>query len=128
MIQSKTDTLGILAGILCMMHCLATPFLFVAKSCVSSCCESAPRWWGLIDIGFLAVSLYAVYRSSQSSSRIMVKYGMWFSWLTLSFIITNEYVSFLSLSELAIYLPAISLVALHFYNIRTCSRLGCCTD
>jgi hypothetical protein len=128
MFSIKSDYYGMLASGLCMIHCLATPFLFVAKSCASSCCESAPSWWGWIDFGFLAVSLYAIYASSKSSANSLIKYGLWSSWMALSFIIINEYATLITLSELIIYLPAVSLVALHFLNIRSCRNAACCAN
>ena len=50
----KADTVGAAASFLCMIHCVATPFLFVAQACASTCCSAAPTWWRAID--FASVS------------------------------------------------------------------------
>ena len=39
------DKIGIISSSLCMIHCLGTPFIFVAKACSATCCSDAPTWW-----------------------------------------------------------------------------------
>ena len=50
------DNIGIIASSLCMIHCIGTPFLFIAKACSVSCCSDVPIWWQLIDYFFLIKS------------------------------------------------------------------------
>ena len=45
----KSDTIGALASGLCMVHCLATPFFFIASACSASCCSNTPLWWQWMD-------------------------------------------------------------------------------
>jgi hypothetical protein len=115
---SKADLLGTLASSLCMVHCLATPFLFIAQTASASSHEVTPVWWSSIDYILLAVSFFAVLRSSQTSSILWVKYALWISWITLALIILNEKLELFSLSEIAIYIPAGLLVLAHLYNRR----------
>lgn len=123
--KSRTDIIGMLASILCMIHCIATPFIFLAKSCSSSCCEASPGWWSWLDFFFLLISFYAVYQSSQLTTKKWVKYTMWVCWILLLITILNEYVQLLSLYRNSNYLPAIMLVIIHFYNLKFCK---CKTD
>lgn len=112
----QTDKVGIIASALCMIHCIATPFLFLARSC----CEASPNWWSSLDFVFLAVSFFAIYQSSKNSSKNWIKYAMWTSWLFLLIIILNEKLKFVSVFESASYFPAMTLVFLHFYNLKYC--------
>ena len=67
----KSDIVGALASGLCVVHCIATPFLFVAQSCsVSGCCsEASPTWWSSIDYLFIGITLLAVYYSGKSTGK-----------------------------------------------------------
>ena len=55
------DSIGMIAGTLCAIHCIATPFLFVAKACSTVCCADAPLWWKAIDYIFLVISFIAIF-------------------------------------------------------------------
>jgi hypothetical protein len=126
----KTDKVGIIASALCMIHCIATPFLFLAKSCSASCCEASPNWWSSIDFIFLLVSLLAIYQSSKNTSKIWMKYAMWISWAFLLAVLLNEKLQLFSLTENGIYFPAIMLIVLHIYNLKycQCKTDTCCTS
>ncbi len=129
-ITFKTDKIGILASTLCMIHCIATPFLFLSSSCSSTCCESSPNWYSSLDFLFLLISLFAIYQSSKNSSKIWMKYAMWTSWGLLLAILLNEKIHLYSLFEYAIYFPALALVILHIYNLKycQCKTDACCTN
>ena len=126
----KTDKIGIIASAVCMLHCFATPFLFLAKSCTATCCATSPDWWKAIDFVFLLVSFFAIYQSGKTTSKAWVKYSMWISWGLLMVVILIEHMNIVPLFESAIYLPAITLVLLHFYNYKYCSCKadGCCIN
>ena len=125
-----TDKIGIIASTLCMIHCIATPFLFLAKSCSSACCESSPSWWSSLDFLFLFVSFFAIYQSSKNSSKIWMKYTMWSTWAFLLAIVLNENIHLFSLTEYVIYFPAITLIVLHVYNLKYCQCKAdkCCPN
>ena len=129
-VAEKSDSIGVMASGLCLIHCLATPFLFVAKSCAVSCCADAPIWWGLLDYIFLVVSFFAVYWTASTTSNKLVKFALWLSWFVLSFILINEQIQLFALSKYAIYLPAFALVSLHIYNLKycQCQDAVCCTE
>jgi len=125
----KTDKIGIIASTLCMIHCIATPFLFLAQSYSTSCCGASPNWWSSLDFLFLLISFFAIYQSSKNSSKTWVKYAMWVSWALLLTGLLNKKFQLLSVVESAMYFPAVMLVLLHLYNLRycQCKTETCCT-
>ena len=127
---TKTDQVGIIASALCMIHCLATPFLFIAKSCSATCCEATPSWWTSLDYLFLLISFVAIHHSSKNTSSSWLKYALWISWSSLLILLINEKLQFLSVSVYAIYVPAIMLVLFHIYNLKycRCDNEECCTS
>ncbi len=127
---NKSDSLGALAGTLCMLHCFATPFLFVAMAGSADYSGEAPTWWVSINYAFLIISFFAVYRSVQTTSRSFMKPLFWVSWVVLSLVIVNEQFSWLELSEAVTYFAATFLVILHLYNRRYChcKTDHCCVD
>lgn len=124
-LYKKSDQLGALSSIICGIHCMATPFLFVAKSCSVTCCSQTPIWWQFIDVLFLIVSFIAIYFSAKNSINTKIKIGLWVSWVILALLITNDFYNMLYLPHWFIYIPAISLIFLHIYNLKYCQ---CKTD
>ncbi|CAM1341316.1 MerC domain-containing protein [Tenacibaculum amylolyticum] len=128
-LSQKSDLAGILASSLCLVHCIFTPFLFVAQTQMA-CCEAVPGWWGSIDYLFLAISFFAIYKSTKTTTKNWVKISFWLSWTALSIIIVNEHFGWFHLVEESIYVPALALIFLHFYNIKYCQCSGekCCSS
>lgn len=116
----RADSIGAIASGLCLIHCLATPFLFVAKSCSTTCCSAAPAWWLWFDFAFLFVAFFAVYRSTKTTTKPWISYVLWASWIALASVIFNEQVHLVSLNKYVSYIPAISLVVFHLYNLKYC--------
>ncbi|PZE17739.1 MerC domain-containing protein [Putridiphycobacter roseus] len=128
--KMKADTIGIFAGTLCLVHCVATPFIFIAKACASTCCSAAPTWWKWIDYLFIVVSFIAIYYATKNSNKRWIQIALWGAWTVLLFTIINEAIVMLVLPESFIYYPALSIVALHLYNRRycTCQEDKCCAN
>jgi len=116
----RSDLLGAAASGLCLIHCIATPFLFVAQAGIATHHDASPTWWGLIDIVLLLVSLVAVYWAAKKTPRQWMKVALSASWVFLAIVIFNERIEGFHLAEAWIYVPAISLVILHLYNWRYC--------
>jgi len=129
-VSIKNDLLGVFASTLCLIHCVATPFLFIAKSCSVTCCQTSPDWWKAIDIIFLVVSFFAIFQSTKNSSKEWIKYAMWISWTILLLIIINEHSNIVSISQYAIYVPSFSLIVLHLYSLKYCQCKSntCCAN
>ncbi|MEL7340201.1 MAG: MerC domain-containing protein [Bacteroidota bacterium] len=119
--KSRSDILGAAASSLCLIHCIATPFLFVAQAGLADHHDhhghgASPAWWGFIDIALLVVSFAAVYWSVKKTTKQWLKFALYGSWVFLAFIILNEKLEFIHLAEAWIYAPAVSLVGFHLYN------------
>ena len=119
-LKMSSDLIGATASTLCTIHCMATPFLFFASTCTKSCCNSAPLWWIWIDYAFLFISLFAVYKSTNNSSKFWIKVILWSSWMALSFFIFMEQNTQLNLSDYYKYSSALSLAFFHVYNLKYC--------
>ena len=124
---NKSDSLGALASGLCLVHCVATPFLFVLQPLTVSE-GAAPFWWQSLDFIFLAVSFVAVYRSAINTSKRWMRYALWISFIALTLAIVNEKFELLHIGEFMTYFPAASLIGLHLYNQKycQCANTTCC--
>lgn len=124
------DNIGIIASTLCTIHCIATPFIFIAKACTSICCADAPLWWVLIDYLFLIISFYAIFFISKNLTIRWLKASFWISWAILLATIVNHSINLIYLPQNFIYIPSILIVALHFYNLKFCKCQNdkCCTS
>lgn len=123
----KPDTLGALASALCLVHCIATPFLFLLPIGFES--GVVPNWWKQLDIFFLIISFLAVFQATKTTAAPRIKPALWLSWFALTFLLLNEKFEGLPLPEIATYVVAISLVILHLYNRKycQCKTDTCCT-
>ena len=129
LLKTKSDVLGSAASALCVAHCVATPFLFVAQSCsATACCESGPSWWSAIDYVFIAVTFFAVFFSARNTSKTWMKYALYSSWVVLTLLILNEKAPMVPSPEILKYISAFSLVGLHLYNRKycQCKVQSCC--
>jgi len=124
------DNVGIIASTLCMIHCIGTPFIFIAKACSATCCAEAPLWWIIIDYIFLFISFIAIYFISKDLKIRWLKNAFWISWVVLLFTILNHSLQIANIPKNFIYIPAFSIIALHFYNLQfcKCKNDACCTN
>ena len=118
--STKSDTVGALSSTLCVLHCVAIPILFLIQPTSAINKESLPIWWTSLDFVFLIISFFAVFWSAKKTAVKWVKYGFWLGWMALTAGILNEKFAVFEWSELSIYIPAIVLVFLHFYNRSYC--------
>lgn len=127
----KSDLVGAVSSGLCILHCVATPFLFIAQSCnVSGCCASSPAWWSAIDYLFIGITFLAVYQSGKNTSKPWIKYAMYTGWIVLSLLTFNEKFTLIPLASAWKYLAAFSLISLHLYNLKYCQCVeeACCAN
>lgn len=120
----SADNIGMASSTLCLIHCILTPFIFIAHACAASCCAAAPGWWKAIDLLFLIVSFIAVYYSARTTSKKWLKVAFYGVFTLFSLLLLNEYVPFINVSRYAMYITAGLLAGLHFYNRRYCN----CSD
>jgi len=128
LIKQKSDLLGTVASSLCLVHCIATPFLFLAQAGSAACCESPPTWWKFMDYLFLAISFFAILWSTKTTTLTFIKPLMWLSYIMLSIVILNEKLELFYIPEAVVYIPAVGLIILHLYNRKfcTCKTDKCC--
>jgi len=126
--SSKSDLFGIFASSLCMIHCLATPLIFVVQASTVHCSEIGPFWWRTLDYLFLVISFAAIYHSVRTTSLNWMPKAMYAGWGILAFLIINESLHLLPIPHMLVYLPAFSLVFLHLYNwdYCRCKTKVCC--
>lgn len=126
--DKKSDTVGAISSALCVIHCIATPFLFVATVHTSACCSAAPTWWQWLDYIFLVISFIAVKKSTAQTNSNFIEFALWICWIGLTIVILNENFSWFHASENSRFIPAFSLLGLHLYNLKycQCKTEGCC--
>lgn len=124
----SADNIGMASSTLCLIHCMITPFIFIAQACTVSCCATAPVWWRAIDFLFLAISFIAVYFSAKTTSKQWMKIGFYALFVVLTVLILNEYVAMFQANKIPMYIAAGLLASMHFYN-RRCSKCdnACCS-
>lgn len=129
-LTSKSDLIGASTSALCLIHCLATPILFVAQAGLSNHGESHPQWWGFLDILFLVISYFAVWWSGTTTSRAWIRRALWTSWIVLCAMVLNEKLAVFPLIEEVIYIPTTGLIFLHLYKRRYChcGEEECCVE
>ena len=130
LIIKYSDYVGITAGGLCVLHCLATPILFLSQATVISAANEIPFVWQSIHFFFLLISFFAIYYSAQNSSNSAINFLLLSTWLLLSSLILIEVFEIFYVSELYTYIAAISLCILHIYNLKYCRCRDnrCCID
>ncbi|WP_298779021.1 MerC domain-containing protein [uncultured Polaribacter sp.] len=129
-LKQKSDILGSFVSALCLMHCIATPFIFIAQTGMSACCLKTPIWWSFIDLFFLVISFFSIYWSTKLTKVKWMKFALWISWFLLFTVVINEKIDLFYLPEVTIYIPAIALVILHIYNRKycKCNVDSCCVN
>ena len=120
------DTVGAINSSLCVAHCFATPFLFLTQSYMLV----VPGWWQALNYMFLALSFFAVYKTSQNSSNQIVKTLLFVFWGILAILLISEEFELFHLPEFITYLTGLTLAGLHIYNKKHCQCVEdeCCVD
>ena len=120
------DNFGATFSLLCVIHCFATPLLFITQSHLII----VPLWWQGLNYLFLALSLVAISYSAQNSSSQLIKVLLFVSWSFLAFLLISEEFELLHLPEPITYLTGFTLAFLHMYNKKYCKCDGqeCCNE
>ena len=120
--SSSSDYIGAAASFLCVIHCMATPLIFVIQSCTTtnSCCDSAPLWWSAIDYMFIGITFIAVHQSSKNTSKDIMRVLLYGTWAVLTLVIINEKLSIWLISAIWKYLAALLMITTHMYNLKFC--------
>ena len=110
-LNKSSDNVGAIASALCLIHCVATPFLFIAHAHVHAegHHESAPFWWGMIDYLFLGISFFAINHSAKRTTSKWMPYALYISWGLLAFYIVSEKYHLVHLAHEWVFLPALGV-------------------
>ena len=122
------DYLGVISGGLCILHCIATPLLFISSAELAG--HGTPIEWQLLNFGFVGISFLAIKNSAKNSSNSTVKVLFYVLWFILFGVILNESIHILHLPEFVTYVSAFSLCCLHVYNLKycQCEEDTCCVN
>ena len=125
----KPDSIGSIASVLCLIHCIATPFIFITQACTMSCCEGTPTWWQSMDYVFIIISFFAILRSTQTSSNRIIKIALWITWFLFFITIMNKAIQLLYINQNVTYASGVTLALLHLYNLKycQCENDKCCS-
>ncbi len=118
------DTIGAATSGLCALHCMATPFIFLAKAGS----VYVPEWYHMIDYVFIVISFGAIYLTLKTTVKNWMKIALWSTWSVLLLAILNETFEVKHLPEASVYVPALIIAVLHIYNQKYCKcKDDCCT-
>ena len=130
LIIRNSDRIGVVSSGLCMLHCFATPFLFLSQSSLIFISVDFTLIWFILNYFFLFISFIAIYHSVKNSTNRFIRIFLYLFWLVLSGLIINESLEIFSIPEAATYFSASSLICLHIYNLRycRCDDEDCCAS
>ena len=130
LIIRNSDRIGAISSGLCMLHCFATPFLFLSQSSLIFISVDFTLTWFILNYVFLFISFIAIYHSVKNSTNRFISIFLYLFWLVLSGLIINESLEIFSIPEAATYFSASSLICLHIYNLRycRCDDEDCCAS
>ena len=120
LIIKNSDYIGASTSGLCMLHCFATPLIFLSQAAAINISPEITFLWYSLNYMFLFISFIAIYYSVKNSSNFLVKVLLYLFWLLLSALIINEGLSIFPVPELYTYISAFSLSSLHIYNLKYC--------
>lgn len=126
----NSDRIGVVSSGLCMLHCFATPFLFLSQSSLIFISVDFTLTWFILNYVFLFISFIAIYHSVKNSTNRFIRIFLYLFWVVLSGLIINESLEIFSIPEAATYFSASSLICLHIYNLRycRCDDEDCCAS
>ena len=130
LIKFKPDAIGSIASTLCIIHCLATPFIFITQACTMSCCADAPLWWQSMDYIFILIAFFAIYRATKTSINQSINKLLWTTWLIFFMLIINKTTSLIYINPNFTYIIGCLLALLHLYNLKYCQCQSeiCCIN
>ena len=118
--EAKADFIGATASGLCMIHCLMTPLIFAVQTTSLTCSDIGPIWWKGVDYLFLVITFTAIFYTSKTTSSSWVPKALYGLWYILTLLIIDQSLHVTGLSHSLMYIPALGLIGLHYYNRRYC--------
>jgi len=124
----NSDYLGAISGVLCIIHCIITPLLFLINAELAT--KQTLLTLQVTGYVFLIISFFAVYKSALNTTNNIVKVLFFVFWSFLLFLILNESFGVFRIAETFTFISAFSLSALHIYNLKycQCKDENCCVN
>ncbi len=114
------DLLGVAASLLCLIHCVLTPFLLLSSVLIVISPhgneEEIPLFWKALEIVFLILSFWSVRQATRQSLHAWIGYGLYIAWSILAITVILELVDVHFLGDYLKYIAVIVLIILHLYN------------
>ncbi|RMG63624.1 MAG: MerC domain-containing protein [Bacteroidetes bacterium] len=131
-----SDYLGITSALICLLHCLAGPFVLGATMHLHEhqAHGESGLWWldHRWDYFFLLLGLIAVWFSARHTHRRTMKVLLWMTYGALAGAILLETQAMFF--QFLVYGASLGLIAAHVYNLRhllrrqqQCVSPGCCS-
>lgn len=126
----KSDIAGSVTSLLCLIHCIATPFVVLALSSEVYHSGLLFSFWKSLDAVFITASLLAISFSIRKSTKKWIKLGLLTSWVFMLMLVFNEKAALFELAEEMIYIPSLSLIFFHIFNLKSCAckEAACCVS
>ena len=103
---NKPDTVGAIASGLCLIHCLFTPLLYAIQGLSSGYGSEMLSWWKNLDLFFLTLSVFAIYRSTRISNNSATLIDHIYTNATL-----NNFETFIILSDISDHFPICHIIS-----------------
>lgn len=111
-ISNKADLIGIVSAVLCLIHCIVPPILFL---CFGHLIEHSHNHLFRWDYFFLIISSYAVYHATHHAVNNFIKGILWISFGVLSIAVLLHHLPFM---HYIAYLASLGLIGGHLVNLR----------
>ncbi len=111
-----SDRVGIIASVVCLVHCLIFPVLVLLRIPLS---EWLHEFWHALEYLFLLVSFAAVYFSARSTAKPWMRYFLWVSFFALAASILLKHYE--DVFDTMAIVAAVILIVAHIVNIRQLS-------
>lgn len=117
LLSQKSDNVGIISSVLCLIHCLLLP---VAISAMSVANQHLHEDLEFMDYIFWGLSLVAVYYSVRQTTHTKVRLAFYLAGLLFTAgILFKEVLPF---GEAWAYAGSVCLILTHTYNMRYCKH------
>lgn len=114
------DFVGVIASLLCLIHCIVTPFLFLSSVLIvippHGHNDEFPLIWSALEICFLALSYWSVRQTSRKTNLSWISYALHIAWSLLAVSVLFELADIHVLGEFLKYASTSFLIVLHFYH------------
>lgn len=114
LLSTKADYIGITGSVLCILHCLASPFLLMTSALVAN--DTVRVGYLGLDYLFIGINIAAVYHATRHNTPALLKKALWFFLGLFSVSLLFEEID--PIFEYIAYAASAGLVFTHLLNIR----------